>query len=249
VKGEWLALGFAMVYPTAAAVVYFLALAPSAPDPSVLGMVEPTPASGNAAMQVVYAGGKIIQFAFPVVYLLVTGAMVKPRRPSFAGLGAGLAFGLLTAALILGFYHSPLSAELLPSTTRDMVRGKVEEMLGSATPARYLLLAAFLSLVHSLLEEYYWRWFVFGRLRALVPVWLAGVLSSLAFMAHHVVVLHVYLPGRFWTAVVPCSLGIAVGAGVWAWLFHRTGSIYSPWLSHMIVDMAIMAVGYEMLFG
>ena len=60
---------------------------------------------------------------------------------------------------------------------------------GMGTPARYVALAAFLAVAHSLLEEYYWRWFVYGRLRRYVPMAVAMAVSGLAFMGHHVIVL------------------------------------------------------------
>jgi membrane protease YdiL (CAAX protease family) len=121
--------------------------------------------------------------------------------------------------------------------------------LGAETLGRFVLLAAFISLAHSFLEEYYWRWFVFGRLRQYMPLGAAMAVSSLAFMAHHVIVLSVYLPGgwRFWAGVVPFSLCAAGGGVAWAWMFHRTRSIYGPWLSHLIVDAALMALGYDMV--
>jgi membrane protease YdiL (CAAX protease family) len=70
-------------------------------------------------------------------------------------------------------------------------------------------------------------------------------------MSHHVIVLAVYMPGTraFVTKVVPLSLGVAVGGALWAWLYQRTGSIYAPWVSHVLSDVGIMAVGYAMLFG
>ncbi len=67
-------------------------------------------------------------------------------------------------------------------------------------------------------------------------------------MGHHVIVLWVYFPGRFAAAVVPFSLAIAFGGAVWAWLYHRTGSLLGPWLSHAIVDFAVMAIGYDLAF-
>ena len=82
-----------------------------------------------------------------------------------------------------------------------MIRLKIEEF-SAAAPARYVVLAAFLAVVHSLLEEYYWRWFVFGRLRRLVSSPAAILISSLAFMAHHVVVLGRFFPNDFWPAAV-----------------------------------------------
>ena len=99
------------------------------------------------------------------------------------------------------------------------------------------------------MEEYYWRWFVFGRLRRHLSFGPAAAVSSLAFMSHHVIVLYVYLPGYFWTAVVPLSLCVAVGGVVWAWLFEQTRSIYAAWLSHLLVDAGIFAIGYDLLRG
>jgi uncharacterized protein len=74
------------------------------------------------------------------------------------------------------------------------------------------------------------------------------VLSSLAFMGHHVVVLYVYLPGKFLTAVLPFSLAIAIGGAVWAFLYERSGSIWSPWLSHLIIDAGIFIIGWDLLW-
>jgi membrane protease YdiL (CAAX protease family) len=247
VKREWLALIFAMTFPTAVALGYFMLLSTPIADAGTTS--APPPAQGNAAMQAAYSASKVVQFAFPVAYLAAIGVTVRPRRPSFAGLAWGIGFGLLVAALILGIYFSPVNQLFLTSSTREMVRQKVAEMTGGVTPLRYFALAAFISVAHSLLEEYYWRWFVFGRLRTLVPVAAAAILSSLAFMGHHVIVLDVYLPGRFWTATMPLSLGIAVGGVAWCWIFHKTGSIYSSWISHLIVDVAIMALGYDLLFS
>ena len=73
------------------------------------------------------------------------------------------------------------------------------------------------------------------------------MLSSLAFTAHHVVILHVYLPGHFFTAVVPFSLGVAVGGAVWAWLYEKSDNLYAPWLSHGLVDVAIFVIGYDLI--
>jgi membrane protease YdiL (CAAX protease family) len=117
-----------------------------------------------------------------------------------------------------------------------------------ATPERYLVLAAFFSVAHSLLEEYYWRWFVFGQLRRVAPLGLALVLSSLAFMAHHVVVLYLYLPGHLLSAVAPSSLAIAAGGVVWAWLYDRVGSLYPSWLGHLLVDATIFVIGWDLLW-
>jgi hypothetical protein len=66
-------------------------------------------------------------------------------------------------------------------------------------------------------------------------------------MAHHVILLYVFLPDHFFVAVVPFSLCIAVGGAFWAWLYERTGAIYSAWVSHGIIDAAIFGLGWVLL--
>jgi membrane protease YdiL (CAAX protease family) len=172
---------------------------------------------------------------------------LQVRRPHFRGLRPALIFGLAVAALMIGVYFGALRGTSLLVRTPAMVRHKLEEV-NMATPMRYAVLAVFVVAAHSLLEEYYWRWFVFGGLRQFLALVPAMVLSSLAFMAHHVIVLYVYLPGRFWAAALPFALAIAVGGGVWAFLYERNGSLWSPWLSHLIIDAAIFAIGWDLLW-
>ena len=77
--------------------------------------------------------------------------------------------------------------------------------IGFSNRTGFILLGLFYAGLHSWLEEFYWPWFVFGRLRELVPPAAAIVVSSLGFMAHHVIVLLTYFP-------VP--LAIALSAAV-----------------------------------
>jgi len=75
---------------------------------------------------------------------------------------------------------------------------------------------------------------------------VAVAVSSLGFMAHHVIVLATYF-GLASPVTWIFSLGIAAGGAFWAWLYHRSGSLLGPWLSHLLVDAAIFAAGYEIV--
>ncbi len=111
----------------------------------------------------------------------------------------------------------------------------------------YVALAVFYSAIHSLLEEYYWRWFVFGQLARLIDWRPAAIISGLAFAAHHVLVLAKYFGyGSPWTWLF--ALGIAIGGAVWAWLYRASDSLAAVWLSHALVDAAIFGLGYVIIF-
>ena len=231
-SARFAAVGFALVYPTILTVVYFVGMSDAAP----------------LVQQAVYGVGKAVQFGFPLVWVvLVAREKLEIGWPNLRGVGVGVVFALVVSAvmgLVYFFWWKP--AGLFDEPARLMQ----EKMAGFNvdTPARFLLLGVFYSLIHSLLEEYYWRWFVFGRLRRLVALPAAIVVSSLGFMAHHVIVLGLYfqwqpLPTAFF------SLSVAVGGLFWAWLYHHSRSLYSVWLSHLIIDAAIFLAGYDMMFG
>lgn len=231
---QLLFLAFAMTLPTLMAWLYFKQLGGQG-------------AAANPLQQAAYSGSKAVQFALPVLFLWLTERRIwAVGRPRLNGWPVGVGFGLAVGAAMLVLYHGYLRDSPALADTPAKLRAKLHEFAVDSAGS-YWMLAIFIVLIHSLLEEYYWRWFVFGQLRRFVPVALAIALSSLAFMAHHVIILDAYLPGRFWSAAFPFALGIAVGGAVWAWLYDRADSIYSPWISHALVDAAIFVIGWDLL--
>ena len=107
-----------------------------------------------------------------------------------AGHLTGLVFflGILAAYLTLGRRWIDLSLML----------GKIEQ-LGLDRWWLYTAFGLYACFVNSLLEEYFWRWFIFRRLqdvpgRRHLP--LAVVAAGLLFTAHHVIALSVYFDWR-----------------------------------------------------
>jgi membrane protease YdiL (CAAX protease family) len=232
VKPPWAALGFAMAFPTALTLAYFVLLA----------------GRQRALVQAVYTVGKAVQFGFPLAWTAwSTGRFPRPSLPGRRGAGVGFAFGVavLVGALTL---HTTLLAFAggLDGGLAAAVQAKVAAF-GVTSPRRFLALGAFYSLLHSLAEEYYWRWFVFGELRRAVRASTAAIASSGAFAAHHLIIIGTFFG---WTSpLTPAlTLAVAVGGAFWAWLYHRSGSLLGPWISHMLVDAAIFAVGYQLAF-
>jgi membrane protease YdiL (CAAX protease family) len=146
---------------------------------------------------------------------------------------------------MVALYHAGLKPLGVLKEPAGEVRQKVLG-LGIDGVGKYVAMAMFYALAHSLLEEYYWRWFVFGQLRERMAVGWAILVSSVSFMAHHVLVLSLYF-GWLSAATVLFSLAVAVGGAFWAWLYQRCGSLYPPWLSHALVDLAIFVVGFDMV--
>jgi membrane protease YdiL (CAAX protease family) len=235
----WLvpALVFALAFPTFATWLYFIQFA------------------GSSAVRVFYGAGKLAQFCFPLLYvgLMERGrpraADDRNRRSMSVGrsLWIGGGVGLAVAAVMLGVYFALLKQSDLLAGVPSEVRAKLADA-GADSPGGFLTLAVFYALIHSLLEEYYWRWFVFGRLRDILPLRSAIVISSLGFMAHHTLVVGKYFGGASPMTIL-LSAAVAIGGAIWAWLYESSRALYGPWLSHLLVDAGLMLIGYQMVFG
>jgi membrane protease YdiL (CAAX protease family) len=189
---------------------------------------------------------KVIQFALPIAWVLfVQHEHVTLKPPHKRGLAIGLAFGALIAAAMTGLYFGLLKDSAVLKGATSEITAKVAGF-GITSLWKYAALGLFYSLFHSLLEEYYWRWFVFGQLRRITRFAPAAAISSLGFMEHHVLVL-----GKYFGFDSPVtwlfSSCVAIGGAVWAWLYERTGSLLGPWLSHLLVDAAIFGIGYDLV--
>jgi membrane protease YdiL (CAAX protease family) len=228
----WGALLFACFFPTFATWLYFIQLA------------------GTGWALYAYAATKTVQFTFPVIWFrLVARERMAGGLPKAAGRGLVLAAvsGAAVLGLIVAFWRPIVAASPAFERAPAAVASKVASF-GIDSGSKFLLLAAFYSVIHSFLEEYYWRWFVFGRLRRGLPFGPAAVLASLAFTSHHVLVVGYFL-GSFGLLTFVVSLVVTAAGLLWAWLYERTGHLAGPWISHALADAALMWVGYLMWRG
>jgi membrane protease YdiL (CAAX protease family) len=198
------------------------------------------------AQQAIYLVVKSIQFAFPMLWVwFVLREPLRTGRVNAQGLLLGAAFSVCVVGAGWLLFDRVLRDMAVFTNASALIRNKIDGF-GIDSLWKYAVLAAFYSLFHSLLEEYYWRWFVFRQLRRLVPLWPAIVVSALGFMGHHVIVLHEFFkeaPGLAWLL----SAAVAVGGAFWAWLFERSQSIFGPWLSHLLIDAGIFRIGYDLI--
>lgn len=241
---DLVAITFAIVFPTLVTLVYFQWLE----------------GSESSLQQIAFGIGKALQFGFPVAWVwlwhrsklqrcpnLETGTSEigrpSPTLPATSrhAILIGIGFGLLVVASMFGIYFLLIAHSEIASQLVAMVQEKVIDM-GIDSFWKYVAMGVFYALCHSFLEEYYWRWFVFDLLQKFVSTPLAMTISSLGFMAHHVILLGFFFNWQ-WTTYA-FSFCIAIGGMFWAWQFHETGRLRASWISHMIVDAGIFALGY-----
>ncbi|MDR0390996.1 MAG: CPBP family intramembrane metalloprotease [Planctomycetaceae bacterium] len=232
---EGIILLFSVVFPFFLTFIYFVLLMDS-----------------SASLQkLVYGIGKVIQFLFPVFWVgLICRESWLVRGWNVRGFFEGMLFGIFVAVLMVLLYvfYFGLSGQILGqnSPASLTIIAKINGLNLNNTQ-QFILLGIFYSVIHSGLEEYYWRWFIFGRLSRGGFYFGALVISSLGFMAHHILLLGTY----FGYGSLFCwfgSFGVCVGGLYWAWLYKRSDSIWGAWVGHGFIDAAIFTIGFLVCF-
>ena len=157
-----------------------------------------------------------------------------------AWLGAAL-LSVLVVVVVLGGYALVGERLLDPDALRRSV-----DSSGIGTPLRFAAAAIAISFLNSLLEEYFWRWFVYRRCETLVGARAAVPLAALLFTSHHVVTFCV-LFGT--SAGLAASAAVFVAGCAWSLCYLRWGSIWPGWWTHVVADLAGVAIGALVLFG
>ncbi|MEM7010405.1 MAG: type II CAAX endopeptidase family protein [Verrucomicrobiota bacterium] len=202
-KRFWLALGPALSIPAVAAFVYFLTDIPP------------------AAAQSFYAGAKIFLVVWPVIAwlkILPKQQRALPKNPNRA---KSAVWGLISGALIVGaivvVMQTPIADQV--NAIKPLIEEKGEQ-LGFLN--YFIPFALIMSLIHSALEEYYWRGFVAGRLATAMKPVVAHLIAAAGFAAHHYIVVYVYFPE---SPILFLFFGTCVGIGgfIWSEIYQRTG--------------------------
>jgi len=200
-----------------------------------------------------YAPGLLGQIAFSLcqVWLLalplawffwVDRGKLCISLPKRRELLAGTVLGLLMFGIIIGAYWL-FGQHWIDATD---VRAKAQQV-GINSPIIYLVGAMYWTFINSLLEEYIWRWFVYSKCEVLIPGKGAVLLSGLLFTLHHIINLVAYTEN--WLVVVLASLGVFLAGAIWSWCYLMYRSIWSSYFSHVLADLAIAIVSWQLLFG
>ncbi|QQR55505.1 CPBP family intramembrane metalloprotease [Candidatus Peregrinibacteria bacterium] len=197
-------------------------------------------AEGTGA-KIIYSLTKVLLLIWPLLWwkYVKTPLKITPHKAA-KEIAWGLSTGLfLSLGILLVFTVFP-EKDLLT----EQIQEKIDAYFGMSA-ALYLLFSVFLCVGHSLLEEYYWRWFTGSGLKQTLPKMPALFLTNLGFAAHHFIILNSLTTG---TWAVFGTFGVFAGGVIWSLLHEKTQSLFAPWLSHLCVDVTLMGIAYYLLF-
>lgn len=209
--------------------------------PSLAAWLYFVTAAGSGWAPWLYTASKVAMAALPVIAWRWLPTRPLPGGDRGMAIASGLGCGVVMAAVIAMAAFGPLDG--LVTSARPAILAKIAEF-GIATPGAYLAAALALALVHSAFEEWYWRWFVWRRLRDRCPEAVAHVVAGIGFALHHAVIAAVFV--GLWPGIALAAV-VAVAGMAWSVLYRRSGSLLAPWLAHVAADLALMAIGWWLL--
>ena len=185
------------------------------------------------------SGIKMVMFALIPVVMALTAKMVSLKeifRFRKRGFGAALGLGIGIYALILGGW----------AIVRNWVdfSGIADSLTSTAgvTKENFLYVSLYISFVNSLLEEFFFRGFVYRNLAERTR--FAYIFSAAAFSLYHMAM----MIGWFHPALLVLVLaGLFLGGLIFNWLNEKLGCIYASWLTHMFANFAINTIGFILL--
>lgn len=162
-------------------------------------------------------------------FLSFRNADRKSIRLSFM---AGITIMLLILVVFMVIQPSiNTAALLLDLETRVGVNGAV-----------YPIVALYILLGNSFLEEFFFRGFLVGAFKGTKLKW---ILPPLFFAIYHVAI---FLPWFTLPVLTLALAGLWVGGYLFQWVNERSGTILPSWIIHMFADLGILLVGAYLFY-
>lgn len=102
------------------------------------------------------------------------------------------------------------------------------------------LMGAYISLINSLLEEFFFRGFAFLVLKELSGPRLAYLFSAGIFSLYHIAIMHSWFSPLVFILML---VGLFFAGLLFNWLNERYQNLYASWMVHMFANLAINTIG------
>lgn len=147
--------------------------------------------------------------------------------------------GILAASIYLSaFYLFKGSFDL------SLIQSKLQATL-SITTTNLIFIGLYIIIINSLLEEFFWRGFMFDKLNSLTKPITAHLLTGIAFSFHHVIFYYAWFDV---TINILITFGLVFFAIFMNLVYKKYHDLFSCWLIHAIADIAQIFIGFK-IFG
>ena len=201
------------------------------------GQGSDIPVLAQIAMAVVSTGGTAV-----LLYLARRRASEAEKNASLAAIYRPSTWGWAMAAGLLVFAGSNLLSFVV-SQLGDMPQPSNLGLMSQAMDQYPWVLLVFAVVLAPFYEELLFRRVLFGRLATAGLVWPGIVVTSLLFALTHEIP---GLSGNGWLGTAQLWLVYGLMGTVFAWVYHRTGTLLAAILAHAInngLALLVLATG------
>ena len=187
---------------------------------------------------------KVILFlAVPLIYYLINKDELKNLKtlftPKLKSILISFGLGISVLIVILGGYFLLRGVIDFSGITKNLTEG------ANVNKDNFIYVAIYITLINSLLEEFFFRGYAFLNLKNIIPRKIAYSISAGLFALYHVgMTLDMFNPVLF----VITFIGLYLGGVVFNILNEKSNNIYTSWIVHMFANLAINTIGL-ILFG
>lgn len=152
----------------------------------------------------------------------------------------GALLGIGVFSVVVGSYFLTRSFVDLSMVTVEL-EGRLHIDAGN-----FIAVAVYIASCNSLLEEFFFRGFLFFRLKTLVsPLW-AHITSSIIFAFYHVGIMLTWFD---WWVFALCMLALVIGGVIFNLLNVKSETLYPSWICHACANVGINLVGCILFYG
>jgi uncharacterized protein len=148
----------------------------------------------------------------------------------------GFIFGISSFLIVLAAYFIFKGAIDLNGIVSDLREKNI-------TPANFILTGLYVTLGNSLLEEFFFRGFIFLNLYNMKKEKLAYLYSSMLFGLYHIGIFKAWF--NIWLILL-CLVGLITVGFIFNWLNTKSNNFINSWLVHIFADSAIILIGLKM---
>jgi uncharacterized protein len=148
----------------------------------------------------------------------------------------GFIFGISSFLIVLAAYFIFKGAIDLNGIVSDLREKNI-------TPSNFILIGLYVTLGNSLLEEFFFRGFIFLNLYNMKKEKLAYLYSSMLFGLYHIGIFKAWF--NIWLILL-CLVGLITVGFIFNWLNTKSNNFINSWLVHIFADSAIILIGLKM---
>ncbi|MGL5352551.1 MAG: CPBP family intramembrane glutamic endopeptidase, partial [Clostridium sp.] len=152
----------------------------------------------------------------------------------------------LLLSLLLGFgvYFFIIGAFLITRNFIDLseISNSLNDGL-NVSKNNFIYVAIYISFINSLLEEFFFRGFIFLSLKKYSSRTFSYLFSAFAFSLYHVAIIINWFNIFIFLLIL---FGLVVAGLLFNWLNEKNENIYNSWLVHMFANFAINTIGIVM---